>query len=177
MKKVAVGSKNPVKIEAVRIAFEKVWPNEEWLVEGLEVESGVSSQPMSDEETIKGARIRALKILQNVKADFAVGIEGGLHKVENRWFDTGWIVVIDKNEKEGVGSTIRAHVSDDIMKIVHKGIDLGDACNTVFKRKDTGITNGHYGLITKDLITRTSGYVDGVIIALSSLAHPKFFDK
>lgn len=30
--KVAVGSKNPVKIEAVRLAFEQIWPQRQWQV-------------------------------------------------------------------------------------------------------------------------------------------------
>lgn len=47
MKKVAVGSKNPVKVDAVRIAFERVWPEEKWVVEGAEVKSEVSKDRKS----------------------------------------------------------------------------------------------------------------------------------
>lgn len=54
--KVAVGSLNPVKIEGTRAAFEALWPEEQWDVEGVNVNSGVSDQPMSDGESIKGAR-------------------------------------------------------------------------------------------------------------------------
>ena len=64
MKKVAVGSKNPVKIEAVRLAFKTAWPRKEWAVEGVEVDSGVPDQPMSDEESICGARNRAQRSLE-----------------------------------------------------------------------------------------------------------------
>lgn len=37
--KVVVGSTNPVKINAVKLAFEKVWPNEKWEVTGIKVSS------------------------------------------------------------------------------------------------------------------------------------------
>lgn len=49
--KVAVGSENPVKIQAVAEAFEKVWPKKKFEVIGTKVPSGVSDQPMSDEES------------------------------------------------------------------------------------------------------------------------------
>lgn len=177
MKKVAVGSKNPVKIEAVRIAFEKVWPNEEWLVEGIEAQSEVSSQPMSDEETIKGAKNRAQKALKELKADFGVGLEGGLHKIGEHWFDTGWMSIVDKNGKEGIGSTIRAHTPQKMMDLVHKGVELGDACDIIFKRKNTKHAEGQFGLMTNKHITRTSGYVDGVVIALAAFINPKLFEE
>ena len=57
--KVFVGSKNKIKVDAVRRAFEGVFLNETWVVEGQEVDSGVSEQPMDEEETVRGARNRA----------------------------------------------------------------------------------------------------------------------
>jgi inosine/xanthosine triphosphatase len=177
MKKVAVGSKNPVKIEAVRIAFEKVWPEEKWVIEGIEVNSEVSSQPMSDEETIQGAKNRALKALSGLSADFGVGLEGGLHQIGDQWFDTGWMVIIDKSGKEGIGSTVRAHTPHKMMEFVHKGIELGEACDILFNRKNTKHAEGQFGLLTKNLVTRTSGYVDGIIVALASFINPELFEK
>ena len=47
--------------------------------------------------------------------------------------------------------------------------------NTAGKIK--GSTGEFSTVITNNLITRTSGYVDGVIIALSSLTHLKSFGK
>ncbi len=57
--KVAVGSMNPVKIEAVKLAFKKVFPKKQLEIVGVEVDSGVSVQPMNDRESIKGAKNRA----------------------------------------------------------------------------------------------------------------------
>jgi non-canonical (house-cleaning) NTP pyrophosphatase len=52
--KVVVGSTNPVKIEAVKTAFEMAWPEQVWDVTGVPAASGVSVQPMSNEECIEG---------------------------------------------------------------------------------------------------------------------------
>ena len=55
--KVLVGSKNPVKIASVSEAFANYFDDLE--VVGIEVESGVSVQPVND-ETFIGAQNRAL---------------------------------------------------------------------------------------------------------------------
>ena len=45
MKKIIVGSRNPVKIKATLKAFKKVFKNEKFKIEGVDVPSGVPSQP------------------------------------------------------------------------------------------------------------------------------------
>ena len=78
--KVMVGSTNPIKIEAVRTAFEMVWPEQIWDVTWVSAASGVSVQPMSDEECIIGARNRARAALAHSDAAYGVGLEGGLQR-------------------------------------------------------------------------------------------------
>jgi inosine/xanthosine triphosphatase len=173
--KVAVGSKNSVKINAVKDAFRLVFPQKRWDVIGIDVESGVSNQPMSDRESIKGARNRAKKALKILKADFGVGLEGGLHEIDGRWFDNGWIAVIDKNGKEGFGSTVKMPTPEKLMELIHKGIELGVANDILFKRTNSKHAEGHFGIMTNNIITRTSGYRDGVVAALTRFIHPEIF--
>lgn len=61
MLRVAIGSKNPAKVGAVKLAFDTMGIAAE--IVGVEVESGVSAQPFSDEETIQGAVQRAKAIM------------------------------------------------------------------------------------------------------------------
>ncbi len=173
--KVAVGSKNPVKIAAVQEAFQKIFPDETWEVIGIEVTSGVSYQPMSDEESIKGARNRATQSIKKLNTDYGVGLEGGLQKVDGKWFDSGWIVVVDKHGFEGIGSTIKMPTPAKLMKFVHKGIELGMVDDMIFKRKNSKHAEGHFGLMSKNAITRIRGYTDGVIAALTRFIHPDLF--
>lgn len=175
--KIAVGSTNPVKIKATEQAFTKVWPIKKLQVVGVEVSSGVSHQPMSDEEAIKGATTRAKRALQMEKADFGVGLEGGLHQFQGNWFDTGWIVIFGKNGKKGIGSTIRMLNSPKIIKMVKKRIELGHVDDIVFKTKNSKHGDGHFGLMTKNALTRTSAYRDGVISALVRFINPQLFEK
>lgn len=173
--KVAVGSKNPVKIEAVRLAFEAVWPDEVWEVVGTDVTSGVSDQPMSDRESIKGAKNRANRALKKANADFGVGLEGGIQKTAGEWFDSGWMVVVDKAGTIGIGSSIKMHTPDKFMEYVHKGLELGEVCDIIFKRKNSKHAEGQFGLMTKNLITRTEGYRQGLISALVRFIHPELY--
>lgn len=177
IKKVAVGSKNPVKIEAVRMAFTDVWPDIEWEVMDSDVTSGVSDQPMSDKESIKGATQRAKRSRKLLDADFGVGLEGGLQKHGKEYVDSGWIVVVAKDGKVGIGSSVRMHTPHKMMKmVIEEGKELGEVCDIVFKRQNTKQAEGQFGLMTKNLITRTEGYRQGVISALVRFIHPDLYD-
>lgn len=174
--KVAVGSHNPVKIEAVRIAFSTVWPDEHWEVFGTAVSSGVADQPMSDEESIRGAGNRARAAREISRADWGVGLEGGLHEINGQYFDCGWVTVIDAVGSEGIGSTVRILTPPKIMELIHGGKELGEANDMVFGTANSKQQEGHFGLMTRNAITRTGGYRDGVIVALSRFVHPHLFE-
>ena len=173
--KVAVGSQNPVKIEAAQRAFGAVWPEEKWEVCGVEVLSGVSAQPMSDEESIRWARNRAQQAIEKTGADYSVGLEGGLHKIGAHYFDCGWVVVIDRDGAEGIGSTARVMTPRRIMELIHQGMELGAANDIVFSAINSKQKEGHFGLMTKNVITRSDGYMQGVVMALSRFVHPQLF--
>ena len=79
---VAVGSQNPVKLEATRRAFQSVFTHRSVRVVGVNAASGVPDQPFGDEETKRGAMNRATQALRAVdNASFGAGLEGGL----SRW--------------------------------------------------------------------------------------------
>lgn len=173
--KIAVGSTNPVKINATKKAFQKVWPNKKWEVVGLEIPSGVSEQPMSDVESVKGATNRAKGVLKQAKADFGVGLEGGLQKFGEKWFDCGWIIVIDKKSTIGVGSSIRMQTPPKIMEFVKNGMEVGDVDDILFGQKNTKQKQGHFGLMSGGAITREDAYLDGVISALTRFLKPELY--
>ena len=72
---VAIGSRNPVKLAAARTGFAAIWPEAGWNFESVDVSSGVSSQPMSNAESIRGARTRVTTSRKLADADYGVGIE------------------------------------------------------------------------------------------------------
>ena len=141
--KIAVGSKNPVKIACVKEAFEKVFPDIAWEVEGVDVASGVPDQPMSDVESITGARNRAQGARDALGADYGVGLEGGLQEIENNWFDSGWIVIVDAAGNEGMGSTIRMLTPEKMMEMIKGGMELGHVNDKLFGVENSKHGDGH----------------------------------
>jgi len=79
---VAVGSKNPVKLNATRAGFSQMFPGRSVHVHGYAVPSGVPDQPVGHQETLQGAVNRALVAAaahnSATKIDFSVGLEGGV---------------------------------------------------------------------------------------------------
>ena len=76
--RVRVGSRKAPKIEAVRSALDAFAPGV--VVDGVDVDSGVSGQPVGWSEIAAGARNRAHGALAapGAPCDLAVGIEDGI---------------------------------------------------------------------------------------------------
>lgn len=171
MKKVAVGSLNPVKLDAVRIAFERTWPNEEWHVTGVAVASGVSDQPMTAHESITGATARAHAARISIGADFGVGLEGGLQEYNGNWFDIGWAVVEGSDDAQGIAPSVGICIPEALMEKVRAGKEVGTACDEYFALKNSKQNSGSHGVLTNGTVTRTDAYVDAVACALSAFIH------
>lgn len=77
--RIHVGSQNKVKISAVSEAIRDYEFLSDAEVSSLDVESEVSEQPKSIDETIRGAMNRARNAFQN--CDYSFGLEDGLMRV------------------------------------------------------------------------------------------------
>ncbi len=165
MKKVIVASKNPVKINATKIGFEKMLGTDFEFV-GISVPSGVPDQPISSNETLQGAKNRVTNAqIEMPDADFWVGIEGGIEKQENDMECFAWCVVLSK-EKMGKARTSTFFLPQKIVELVDSGMELGAADDVVFQRTNSKQANGAIGILTGDVIDRTSYYVDAAVLAL-----------
>jgi inosine/xanthosine triphosphatase len=103
VRKVAVGTRNAPKIEAVRSAF--LAYTEDVEVKGHRVSSGVSEQPVGFREIVDGARNRARAAREREPCDLAVGIEDGLIEIpelSGQVLNIGAAVVSD-GIREGLG--------------------------------------------------------------------------
>ncbi|MEI6887281.1 MAG: inosine/xanthosine triphosphatase [bacterium] len=166
MKKIIISSKNPVKINATLEGFKMAFPNEEFEIESVSVESNVSNQPRSEEETMKGALNRANNSYEAKKdADFWVGIEGGVEEYKEGMLTFAWIYI--KGDKLiGKGRSASFFLPEKVADVVKQGKELGDADDIVFGKSNSKQQNGAVGILTGDVITRTALYVPAVILAL-----------
>ena len=166
---VIVGSKNPSKLQAVRMGFQNVFPEHEFVFLTAEVSSNVSSQPMGDQETLTGARNRAHNARQACpKADYWVGLEGGLSGldgVEESLAAYSWIYILGKNQV-GFGRSASYILPNKIADLIRQGMEQGEADDLVFGQENSKQASGGVGLLTNDLITRAELYAMAVKLAL-----------
>jgi inosine/xanthosine triphosphatase len=174
---VAIGSLNPAKVAATEAAFRTVWPDDSWSFEPVATPSGVSDQPMSDSESIRGARNRAHAAIAMTGADFGAGIESGLTEIDGIWFSTGWIVIADREGREGLSSSMIRPVPLPSLALVQQGHELGVADDIVFDTFNSKQGTGLIGLLTNDLLTREGVFRDAIISALARFLHPDLFDQ
>jgi len=172
---IAVGSKNPAKIKAAKIVVKKLFPGAKVLA--VDAPSKVSSQPKSDEEAIKGATNRAKYAKIQTNADYAIGMEGGVHKIGKKWFECGWIAIIDKNGKWGIGSSGRYEVSKKLAEKIYSGKELGEVIDEITGRENVRNFEGAMGLITNGHLPRSKAYSHGILFAFAPfISDKKFWD-
>jgi inosine/xanthosine triphosphatase len=166
MMRVIVASTNPVKIEAVRAGFTRMFPGVPLTFEGVSASSGVSEQPMGDAETHLGAHNRATGArAQHPDADYWVGIEGGCSDDDGAMQAFAWVVVIGR-AREGRSRTGAFYLPQPVANLVRAGMELGHADDAVFGRANSKQQNGAVGLLTDDAITRLEYYAHAVVLAL-----------
>ena len=174
--RITVASKNPVKIKCTELAFQQVFNNTPFTIHGVDVPSDVADQPMSDEETRQGAINRAKNAkVSNPKADFWVGIEGGIQENEDgEMLAFAWVHILSENQ-QGQSRTATFTLPPKITALIHQGIELGKADDIVFKRENSKQKSGAVGILTHDLIGRVEYYQPAVVLALIPFINPTLY--
>ncbi len=187
---IVVGSKNPVKMNAAKSGAMKSFYAQEPLnnlstieVFGFDVPSGVSSQPIWDEETKTGAINRAKLAFNNYieinghAPHFSVGLEGGVQSIgeENELECFAWIIVFDGHKfgKARTASFILPQVVRDM--IINDGLELGEADDKMFNMINSKQKGGSVGNLTKGAIDRLAYYEHAAILAFIPFIWPQLY--
>ena len=174
--RVIIASKNPVKINATKEAFFKVFPKETFNFEGISVLSGVNDQPMSSMEAQTGAISRANNAIQeNTDGDFFVGLEGGVEDRNGNMYSFAWIAVRNKDGKIGVGKTGEFILPSKVREFILGGMELGNADDLVFGKQNSKQINGAVGILTNDVVDRTALYMPAIVFALIPFVKPELY--
>ncbi|WP_070120547.1 DUF84 family protein [Bacillus marinisedimentorum] len=152
--KIAIGSTNPVKAEAVR----EVFGHEANKFIELHAVSGVSAQPFGDEETAQGAINRAKACLEKSDADLAIGLEGGVTDTKHGMFVCNWGAISDRSGKILIASGARFLLPEEVSEKVKEGRELGEVMDWFTKRKNIRKKEGAIGIFTNGLVTRQEMY-------------------
>ncbi|MGB0840310.1 MAG: inosine/xanthosine triphosphatase [Chitinophagales bacterium] len=176
MIQIVVGSKNPVKVAAVQTAFQTIFPTTTFQVEGLSSASGVSDQPVGDDETYQGAINRVVNV-QNTRpeADFWVGLEGGITDNSKGMEAFAWFYILNRSGQIGKARSGGFYLPEQVAHLVRQGIELGVADDQIFGISNSKHQTGAVGLLTKNVITRKSLYVHGLCLALIPFINPALY--
>lgn len=189
-----VGSTNPVKVNAVTIAASESWP--EAAVTGFEVASGISEQPMSDEETRQGAVNRAKNALTQGLSQISssvdtslqalgIGMEGGVFlrtdatdlSQRNELWSTVWAAVVDTQGNLFETNGARFKIPDPIAQPILEGQEMGPVVGALFGDMDAKKKNGAIGLVTNNFIDRTEEYTGIIKLALGLWFGRNWYDE
>lgn len=164
--KVVVGSKNPVKINAAKVTLAKCFPEFHIEVAGIPAPSGVSDQPMTEEETLLGAKNRVAHLESIEAADFYVAFEGGVDTFSYGVSTFAYVVVSD-GQNSSVGRTADLPLPKQFYGALESGQELGDVLDQHFQTTNIKQKGGAIGLLTRNLETRESTYVQAMTLAMA----------
>lgn len=158
--RITVASKNKAKIEAVREIVGEYPDLKNAVVGGMATESGVSAQPKSLEETIRGAMNRARNVFTD--CDYSIGLESGLMEVpytKGGYMDLTACVIYDGREFH-VGLSSAWEFPDKAVTdlMIMGGLDMSEAINKVgmTRNPQIGSEEGAIGILTKGRMDRKS---------------------
>ena len=177
--KIIVGSKNPAKLDAVReiIAHYPILHGAE--IDGVAAASGVSEQPITQEETVLGAMNRA-RAAWNEGVRYSIGLESGLTPVpytKSGYMDFTACAIFD-------GETIHLGFSAAFeypvaftKRIFENGEDVNSASKALGFTSDPkiGYAEGMVGILTKNRLNRKSQAGQAVTMALIHLENPEWY--
>jgi len=161
-----IASTNPVKIQAAVNGFQLLFPGSELNIVAVSVSSDVAHQPMSDEETLRGALNRSANARASyLNADYWIGIEGGVQSLGQEMTAFAWIVVRSRN-MIGKARTGTFFLPPAVTDLIRQGKELGEADDIVFGRSNSKQEDGVVGLLTDNVIDRAQLYEHAMILAL-----------
>jgi len=125
---VYVATRNPIKLQAVRDAFEEWYPDESIAVVAVQPSVPWPEQPLG-EDVSRGAIIRARQALASDAADWGVGIEAGLLGLpgSSAWLSVQVCAIATQGGRTAVGMGPGYELPEDLLEVVLSGTTLREA--------------------------------------------------
>ena len=144
----------------------------------VDVDSGVSKQPKSMEQTTKGAMNRAKNAFKN--CDISIGLESGLMEFPNTksgYMDVTMCAIYDGKKFHLGGSSLFEYPKSIVDLLFSKGYEVDEAA------KESGFTEsscvgkeqGMISLLTKGKLNRKDYSKQAVLTALIHLLNPEHY--
>jgi inosine/xanthosine triphosphatase len=167
---IAIGSKNPAKVEGVRRAFSRYYKNVE--VRPVGSSKVAKAQPRGLVEMTEGAAARAKHALSVAGGDYGVGVEAGIFTIGNVYFDNQVGAVADKSGKISLGHSAGYMLPREAMEqLFADGRELERWAEEVSGISEVGDKGGLINFLTNGVITRADLTEQCVVTALAPRLH------
>jgi inosine/xanthosine triphosphatase len=167
---IAVGTKNPAKLEGVRLAFTKYFPQA--TIKAVDSSSVTRSQPLGLEQMSEGAISRARFALSRLGGDFGVGVEAGIFRMGGAYFDHQQAAIVDASGKLSLGHSAGYPLPTKAVEAMIKaGKELERYAESLSGVDEIGDKGGLVHHLTKGAITRTDLTEQCVVMALIPWLH------
>ena len=185
---IALGSDRAAKLMAVRAAVARIasidarWS--EATITARVVETDTPAMPLTDWQLMHGARFRAEAVREQLQkeglsAQLYVGLEGGFHSIllDDEWhtFLRGWAYAFD-GERGYFGASPSVTVPPLIADMVIDGKrELGVVIDEVAGERDVRSRQGAWGVLSRDLLTRSMSFEAALIAAFAPFYNPRLY--
>lgn len=166
--KIALGTENPTKITALEETLQEYEQLSSAEVISSRVDTGVSEQPMTLDQTMLGAQNRARAVYSG--CDLSVGIESGFLEapLANGGLMEVTVCAIYDGNQVHYGFSSGFNCPEDIMKYVRRGKNLNDAAFLAgyTSNPEVGKAEGIIGVLTRGRVTRKEYTKQAIRMAL-----------
>jgi inosine/xanthosine triphosphatase len=167
---VALGTRNPAKVEGVRLVFSGFFPDVE--VKTLDGSKATVAQPIGFGQITEGAVSRARLALSELGGDFGVGVEAGIFEMGGSYFDHQQAAIVDGSGRVSTGHSAGYPLPRSAMeKMVREGRELEEFAVEISGVEEIGDKGGLINHLTKGRMTRTDLTEQCVLMALVPWLH------
>jgi len=167
---IAAGTKNPAKVEGIRLAFSKYFPNS--TIRTIDSGAVTLAQPLGLEQMTQGAISRAKFALSKLGGDFGVGVEAGIFQIGDTYFDHQQAAIVDPSGKLSLGHSAGYPLPKKAVEaMISAGRELERYAESLSGISEIGDKEGLIHHLTKGVMTRTDLTEQCVMMALIPWLH------
>lgn len=171
---VAIGTKNPAKIEGARRAFSRFFPNAE--VHAVNIGLGRNPQPLGLRQITNCAIARARLAMKLAGGDYGVGIEAGIFKLRGSYLDHQQAVIMDRRGGISLGHSSGFMLpSKAVEDMIANGEELEEYATRLTGITGIGDKGGIIRYLSKGVVSRADLTEQCVVSALIPWLHKRLY--
>lgn len=162
---VAAGTKNPAKVEGIRLAFARHFTG--ITVRTIDSSSVTRAQPLGLDQMTEGAIARAKFAISKLGGDYGVGVEAGIFQMSGAYFDHQQAAIVDGTGRFSLGHSAGYPLpTRAVEEMIGAGKELERYAESLSGIAEIGDKGGLVNHLTKGAMTRTDLTEQCIIMAL-----------